>query len=125
MIARVWWGDAHSHASPAYVAHLRETLLPELRTLSGFRGALVVHRESPGDEVTHFGVLTFWDSVDDIRRFAADLERAVVPVNVQAMMQRWDAEVTHWEVAEGLSGPVPFGVDQADGSVGSPPTAST
>jgi heme-degrading monooxygenase HmoA len=97
MIARVWSARTTPAQAPAYAEHLRGQVLPALRTLDGYAGALLLERPTPeGVEIT---VLTFWRSLDAIRGFAgADLEGAVVAEEAAALLTEFDRRVRHYEV---------------------------
>jgi len=98
MIARVWSAQTTPAGAPAYVEHLREQVLPTLRTLDGYGGAMLLER--PLADAVEVIVITFWQSVDAIRGFAGDdLEGAVVAEEAAAILTQFDRRVTHYEVA--------------------------
>jgi heme-degrading monooxygenase HmoA len=96
MIARLWRGRAGSAENgDAYQRHVMGQVFPALRKVSGHRGGQVLRRH---DE---FLVITFWDSMDAIRRFAGeDSERAVVEPEARAVLAEFDDFVRHYEVQE-------------------------
>ena len=97
MIARTWNGTARPEHADAYVAHLRERTFPQLTTIAGHRGAYVLRRD--GRALVEFTVITFWESIEAIRRFAgSDPEVAVVPPPAQALLASYDDRAVHWEV---------------------------
>jgi heme-degrading monooxygenase HmoA len=97
MILRSWSALATPSGADAYAAYARGTLLPALRRLDGHRGALVL-TQGAGDEVKVM-VLTLWDSMQSIARFAgADPTVAVVEPEAQALLMRFDARVEHFDV---------------------------
>jgi heme-degrading monooxygenase HmoA len=97
VILRSWSGRATAAGADAYVAYVRGTLLPRLQGIEGHRGALVATRRS-GDEVT-VTVLTFWESMAAIRRFAgAEATAAVVEPEARAILTSGDAFVEHFDV---------------------------
>jgi heme-degrading monooxygenase HmoA len=97
MIARVWSARTTSGQSPAYVEHLRTQVLPAVRRVDGYAGALLLERAAP--EAVEIIVLTFWRSLDAIRGFAgADLEGAVVAEEAAALLTEFDRRVRHYEV---------------------------
>ena len=97
MILRAWSAIATPAGDDAYVAYFRGTLLPTLRTREGHRGAMVLARRE-GDE-RKVTVLTLWDSMTAIQRFAgADTTAAVVEPEAQALLTRFDARVEHFDV---------------------------
>jgi heme-degrading monooxygenase HmoA len=97
MILRSWSAVATPAGADAYVAYARGALLPALGRLEGCRGALVLTRRE-GD-TTKVTVLTLWDSMAAIQRFAgADVTAAVVEPEAQALLTRFDARVEHFDV---------------------------
>ena len=51
---------------------------------------------------SEFLVLTYWESMDAIRKFAGDRpELAVVAPNARALMREFDETVRHYDVVEG------------------------
>jgi heme-degrading monooxygenase HmoA len=96
MIARLWRGRARtSKDADAYQRHVTTRVLPELNRIPGHCGAQVLRR---GEE---FLVITFWESMEAIRRFAGeDAERAVVEPEARAVLAEFDDVVQHYEVME-------------------------
>ena len=93
MIARTWSGTARTECAEDYLSHLETSVLPEIRRIDGFRRAYVLRS---GDA---FQVLTMWDSMEAIERFAGkDPEAAVVPPEAQALLADYDERVRHFEV---------------------------
>ncbi|HWC02489.1 MAG TPA: antibiotic biosynthesis monooxygenase [Methylomirabilota bacterium] len=99
MISRHWTGVARSGQVESYVNHLRTDTFPQLSAIPGFVRAAILRREVDGG--TEFRIVTEWASLAAIRAFAGhDFELAVVPPVVQAMMDRYDARVAHYEIAD-------------------------
>ena len=99
MISRQWRGLAQPDQAQNYLEHLRTETFPALRKLPGFVSASILSRR-PGNGV-EFLIVTQWDSLDAIARFAgADLEAAVVPAEAAAMMIEYDQRVRHFVVIE-------------------------
>jgi heme-degrading monooxygenase HmoA len=106
VIARLWCGTAIQSNAEAYIAHLRSRTMPELARIPGQRGASVLQRSTTSGVV--FTVITLWDSLDAIRRFAgSDPEAAVVPPEARALLASYDDRAVHWEVV--LDNPQPGG----------------
>jgi heme-degrading monooxygenase HmoA len=97
MIARLWSAQTTPEKAPAYVEHLRSHVLPALKRLDGFGGAMLLQRPVPdGVDIL---VLTYWQSVEVIGAFAgADLEQAVVAAEAAAVLTKFDPRVRHYEV---------------------------
>ena len=99
VISRQWRGLAHLDQAQNYVKHLRTETFPALRKIPGFVSASILSRRL-GNGI-EFLIVTQWDSLDAIARFAgADLEAAVVPAKPAAMMIEYDRRVRHFEVIE-------------------------
>jgi heme-degrading monooxygenase HmoA len=95
MIVRRW--AAQAAGATGYLAHFRRRVLPVLRQISGFRGAMVLRRVAP-DEID-IEVMTFWSSMGAIRRFAGHhADRAVVEPEAKTTLRRFDRKVRHFEL---------------------------
>ena len=70
MIARVWFGRTKAEDYDAYLAYLEESGVAELKRTVGNRGVMVLRRVE-GDEA-EFGVVSFWDSLDEVKAFAGE-----------------------------------------------------
>jgi heme-degrading monooxygenase HmoA len=101
MIARMWSGRARPEHADAYVIHLQQKTLPHLALIPGYRGAYILRRaQTGGVGLVEFTVITLWESLDAIGRFAgADPEVAVVPLEAQALLASYDDRAVHWDVA--------------------------
>lgn len=78
----------------AYLRFFADTLVPELGKIEGHRGAQVLVR--PVADQVEITVLTFWDSMQAVARFAgASPEQAVVEPEARAVLQDFDTEVRH------------------------------
>ena len=99
MISRQWRGVARKSDANRHVAHLRTETFPQLAGIRGFIDASILRRDTT--EGVEFLIVTRWESLEAIRKFAGEnVERAVVPENVQAMMVRYDQTVAHYEAVE-------------------------
>jgi heme-degrading monooxygenase HmoA len=97
VISRQWRGLARAERAQDYIRHLRTETFPALRRIAGFIDASILSRTlATGVE---FQIVTRWDSVDAIVRFAgADPEVSVVPQHVVEMMIEYDPKAKHFEV---------------------------
>lgn len=100
MISRHWRALARNERAHEYVMHLQEHTFPELEKLPGFLGA-TIHRRDQSQGV-EFVVITQWTSAEAIRAFSAghDVEVAVVPPEVRAMMLEYDLRARHYRVID-------------------------
>ena len=102
MIGRTWHGRVPAQKADAYYTYLQRTGLSDYVKTPGNRGVYVLRRND-GD-VTHFLLLTFWDSLAAIRAFAGDdYERArYYPEDDEFLLER-EPFVSHYDVL-GTSG---------------------
>lgn len=99
MISRHWRGVARKADADHYVSHLRTDTFPQLSRIPGFLDASILRRTH--QEGVEFLIVTRWESIEAIRKFAGgNEERAVVPEPVRAMMVSYDHAVIHYEVVE-------------------------
>jgi heme-degrading monooxygenase HmoA len=103
MIARMWRGSAIRERADDYVKHLQKFVVPELCQIDGFRGIYLLRRNSSDD--VEFLVLTFWESMEAIHKFAGENpEVAVVAPAARVLFREYDAEVKHFEIVLNLEG---------------------
>ena len=99
MISRQWRGIAKRSDADRYISHLRAETFPQLAGIPGFIDASILRREVA--EGIEFQIVTTWESIEAIRRFAGEnAQRAVVPEEVEKMMVSYDRAVDHYEVVE-------------------------
>jgi heme-degrading monooxygenase HmoA len=99
MIARTWHGAVPSHLSDEYFRYLMDTGVPDLKATRGNRGVFVLRRVEGG--VAHFQLISLWDSLDAIEKFAgADIDRARYYPEDEQYLQELEPTVTHYEVLE-------------------------
>jgi hypothetical protein len=70
MIARIWHGRVPTSKSQEYLHLMRTVALPEYQSIPGNRGAWCLSRTDT--DITHVEMLTFWDDIAAIQRFAGD-----------------------------------------------------
>jgi heme-degrading monooxygenase HmoA len=76
MIARIWQGRTRPGMGAAYQDYLERTGLKEYRATNGFKDVLVLTR--PVDDATEYVLITLWEDMEAVRRFAGpNPERAV------------------------------------------------
>jgi heme-degrading monooxygenase HmoA len=101
MIARSWDGVTRANEADEYTDYLCRTGVKDLSTTRGNRGVYVFRRRE-GDRA-RFRVLSLWDSMEGIRRFAGDDPgRARYYPEDERFLAALDPNVEHFEVvAEG------------------------
>jgi len=99
-IARTWTCRARIPDGEAYPRHFRDKVLPELDTIPGFLGAMLMRREDEGE--VEYTVITRWVSMDAIRRFtgAAAIDKAVIDPDMIPALSSYDTTVKHSEILE-------------------------
>jgi heme-degrading monooxygenase HmoA len=98
VIARLWSAQTTHDQAPAYVDHLRNQVLPTLRNVDGYAGAMLL--EQAASEMVEIIVITLWRSLDSIRGFAGpDVEEAVVADEAASLLTWFDGRVRHYEIA--------------------------
>jgi heme-degrading monooxygenase HmoA len=97
MIARFWKAKIAKVHVPVYADHLKSQVLTTLRKVDGYIGAKLLERETnDGVEIV---VITFWQSLDSIRKFAGpDVEQAVVSDDIVSIFLQYDKRVRHYKV---------------------------
>lgn len=70
MIARLWHGRTKRDLADDYLAFLEQRAIPDYQSVPGNR-AVYILRRFEGDEA-HFEILTLWDSLAAIARFAGE-----------------------------------------------------
>jgi heme-degrading monooxygenase HmoA len=97
MIARSWDGLTKSALADTYSDYIRETGFRDLAATSGNQGAFVLRRRE--GEKTRFRVLSLWESMEGIRRFAGeDPERARYYPEDARFLDALPPAVEHFEV---------------------------
>ena len=97
MIARTWHGRVPTEKADAYYAYLRRTGLADYAATPGNRGVTVLRRNDGA--VTHFLLLTLWDSIEAIQAFAGPEYQVshYYPEDDDYLLER-EPFVTHYEV---------------------------
>ena len=97
MIARIWSARATPARAPAYADHLRSHVLPMLRAVDGYAGAMLLQRDASA--AVEIVVITWWRSLEAIRAFAGtDIDAAVVADEAASLLTRFDRRARHYTV---------------------------
>lgn len=100
MIARIWRGVTPASKADDYLHYLHATGLKDYRATEGHRGVSVLRRID-GDRA-EFLLISLWESMDAIRRFAGDdVERAVYYPEDKDYLLELEPQVRHYEVVVG------------------------
>ena len=97
LIARVWFGKGRRESAGEYVEYVRNTGVKDLTATEGNRGVLVLKRD--GNETFDIGVISFWRSLHDVKRFAGrDINKAVYYEKDREYLLSMEPELLHYEV---------------------------
>ena len=111
MIARVWDGVTAAGRAEEYAEYVRRTGVAELAATRGNRGVYLFRRTE--GERAHFRVLSLWDSMEGVRRFAgSDPDKARYYPEDERFLLALEPRVTHFEVAGAASGEAAFLADE-------------
>jgi heme-degrading monooxygenase HmoA len=98
MIMRIWRGVTKTSQSDDFFCYLMKTGVPWYRTLAGNRGVFILRRAKK--EKSEFLLLSLWDSVDSIKRFAGpDIDKAIYnfPKDREYLL-KLESQVAHYEL---------------------------
>ena len=103
LIARIWRARASAENVDGYVQYATRNVFPSLKAIEGHRGAYLLRRTVGG--VIELVVLTLWESMEAIRKFAgAEPAKAVVEPDARATLTDFDNFVTHFDVVHSTVG---------------------
>jgi uncharacterized protein len=102
MIVRMWKAQSTSSGADEYIQHATKRVFPKIRAIEGHRGEYLLRREVEGG--VELVVLTFWESMEAVRRFAGtEPDKAVVDPEARAVLTAFDEFVIHYEVVHRAS----------------------
>lgn len=97
MIARHWRGWTEVQNADAYEDLLRNTVLPALRGIEGYRGGYVLR--SNGAQESEFVVVNLFDSIEAVKRFAGpDYTVAVFEPEARMLLSKVEPVAMHYDV---------------------------
>ena len=97
MIVRMWHGRVPSAKAAAYREFTNGRAIPNYRSVPGNLSVHILERAE--GEVTHFITLTFWKSLDAIRRFAGDdADKAKYYPEDADFVLEYEPRVVHYEL---------------------------
>ena len=99
MIARTWHGAVPAEKAAEYMKYLERTGLPDYKNTPGNKGVQILTRTENG--VTHFLLISLWESYDAIRAFAGDdIDKAHYYDEDRAFLLELEPTVFHYEWQE-------------------------
>lgn len=100
MITRIWHGVTPASKADQYIEFLNATGVRDYQATEGNLGVYILRRIE-GDQA-HFLTVTFWDSLEAIKRFAGDdYEKARYYPEDNDFLLEFEESVTHYEVLFG------------------------
>ena len=97
MIARIWHGVTPADKADEYYQVLLQSGIADYQSIEGNRGVQVLRRIE-GDKA-HFLLITLWDSMDAIKRFAGDNpEKAKYYPEDKDYLLEFEEHVMHYDV---------------------------
>ena len=100
MVARVWSGLTPEAKAPEYQRYLEQTGVKDCLATDGSRGVLVLRRTA-SEKKAEFLFISFWESLDCIRRFAGtNIDKAVYYPEDREFLLTMDPNVIHYEIAK-------------------------
>ena len=98
MIARHWRGWTSARNADAYETLLKDTVLPGLKQIDGYRGGYVLRRAIENDEV-EFVVVNLFESLEAVKRFAGpDFAVAEFEPEARRLLSTVEPLAAHYEV---------------------------
>jgi heme-degrading monooxygenase HmoA len=102
MIARIWHGVTSAEKADEYYQFLQQSGIADYKLVEGNRGVQVLQRIE-GDKA-HFLLITLWDSMDAIKRFAGDNpEKAKYYPEDKDYLLEFEEYVSHYDVLQNIS----------------------
>jgi hypothetical protein len=102
MIARHWRGWTEPRNADADELLLKNTVLPSLHKIEGYRGGYVLRRDAALE--VEFVVINLFDSIDSVKRFAGpEYEVAVFEPEARRLLSRLEPLAQHYQVAASFS----------------------
>lgn len=97
MIARTWHGMTEAANGVEYLEYLQKTGVPGYKNTPGNRGVYVLRRIEGG--TAHFLLISLWDSIEAIKRFAGEeYEKAHYYPDDARWLLEFEPNVTHYDV---------------------------
>ncbi len=97
MIARLWHGITPAAKADEYLEYLQKTGVADYRATEGNLSVQLLRRIE--GEQAHFLIITLWESVEAIKKFAEeDYEKARYYPEDQDFLLEFEEKVVHYEV---------------------------
>lgn len=102
-IARIWHGQVSSKRAEEYTKYLNDQGITLIQTIPGNLGVQMFRK--PAGDRTEFVVISYWDSVEAIQRFAGKDYEKVHPlprdpeflIDPEPLVQHYNVLVNEWK----------------------------
>lgn len=103
LIARIWHGKTKTAKADEYERYLREAGISKIKVIDGNKGVQLLRKTTDG--TTEFMVISYWESVDAIKKFAGeDYQKAYqLPrdteflVEPETLVQHYEVRLNEWK----------------------------
>ncbi len=102
-VARIWRGWTTIDNADAYETVVHQEVLPAIfaRSIPGLLGTHLLRAAEVENEEVEFTTIMWFESLDSVKNFMGeDYRRSHVPENAQAVLKRFDALATHFDVLD-------------------------
>jgi heme-degrading monooxygenase HmoA len=97
MIARIWHGKTLASKGEDYKQFTMDAAIPDYQSIPGCLSLNFLYRVE--NDIAHFTLITYWDSIDSIKMFAgADYHKAKYYPEDKNFLLEFEEEVAHHEV---------------------------
>jgi len=96
MIARIWHGWTPAEQAETYAGYVKKTGVRDQTSIEGNRGDFLLRRIEDGR--AHFIVISLWDSMDAVRRFAPDPDQPIYYPQDEDYLLELTPDVEHYEI---------------------------
>ena len=102
-VARIWRGWTTTDNADAYEAVVHREVLPDIfaRSIPGLLGAHLLRASEVENDEVEFTTIMWFETLASVKNFMGeDYRRSHVPENARAVLKRFDAHATHFDVLD-------------------------
>jgi heme-degrading monooxygenase HmoA len=99
MIARIWHGFTMPENADKYEKMLRESILPGIAGVAGYKGAQLLRRNHKTE--SEFTIITYFENLKAVITFAGeDYTKAVVEPEARKLLTRCNIRAAHYDLVD-------------------------
>ena len=99
MIARIWHGFTIPKDADKYEKMLRESILPGIGRVVGYKGAQLLRRNHKTE--SEFTIITYFENLKAVIAFAGeDYTKAVIEPEARKLLTRCNIRASHYDLVE-------------------------